>query len=67
LGEHGLHRVEANIQPDNLRSIHLVRSLGFRLEGHSPRYLRINGEWKDHDRYALTVEEWRVSGGRTAE
>jgi ribosomal-protein-alanine N-acetyltransferase len=36
----------------------------FRLEGHSPRYLRINGEWKDHDRYALTVEEWQVSGGR---
>jgi ribosomal-protein-alanine N-acetyltransferase len=67
LGEHGLHRVEANIQPDNLRWIHLVRSLGFRLEGHSPRYLRINGEWKDHDRYALTVEEWRVSGGQTAE
>jgi ribosomal-protein-alanine N-acetyltransferase len=64
-GEHGLHRVEANIQPDNVRSVHLVRSLGFRLEGHSPRYLRINGEWKDHDRYALTVEEWRVSGGRT--
>jgi ribosomal-protein-alanine N-acetyltransferase len=35
------------------------------MEGHSPRYLRINGEWKDHDRYALTVEEWRASGGRT--
>lgn len=64
-GEHGLHRVEANIQPDNVRSVHLVRSLGFRLEGHSPRYLRINCEWKDHDRYALTVEEWPVSGGRT--
>ena len=64
-GEHGLHRVEANVQPDNVRSVHLVRSLGFRLEGHSPRYLLINGEWKDHDRYALTAEEWRVSGGRT--
>jgi len=63
-GEHGLHRVEANIQPDNSRSVRLVQSLGFRLEGHSPRYLRINGEWKDHDRYALTVEEWQVSGGR---
>jgi len=64
-GEHGLHRVEANIQPENVRSVALVQSLGFRLEGHSPRYLRINGEWKDHDRYALTVEEWRVSGGGT--
>jgi [ribosomal protein S5]-alanine N-acetyltransferase len=62
-GEHGLHRVEANIQPDNVRSVGLVRSLGFRLEGHSPRYLRIDGEWKDHDRYALTVEEWNAPGG----
>ncbi len=64
-GEHELHRVEANIQPENVRSVQLVQSLGFRMEGHSPRYLRINGEWKDHDRYALTAEEWPASGDRT--
>jgi ribosomal-protein-alanine N-acetyltransferase len=57
-GEHELHRVEANIQPGNERSARLVTSLGFRLEGHSPRYLRIGGEWRDHDHYALTAEEW---------
>jgi ribosomal-protein-alanine N-acetyltransferase len=57
-GEHELHRVEANIQPGNVRSARLVRCLGFRLEGHSPRYLRIGGEWRDHDHYALTTEEW---------
>jgi ribosomal-protein-alanine N-acetyltransferase len=57
-GEHGLHRVEANIQPGNERSARLVTSLGFRLEGHSPRYLRIGGEWRDHDHYAITAEEW---------
>jgi ribosomal-protein-alanine N-acetyltransferase len=33
-------------------------NLGFHLEGHSPRYLRIGGEWRDHDHYALTAEEW---------
>ncbi len=61
-GEHGLHRVEANIQPENLRSARLVLSLGFRLEGRSPRYLQVGGRWRDHDRYALTAEEWAGAG-----
>jgi ribosomal-protein-alanine N-acetyltransferase len=54
----GLHRVEANIQPENVASKALVTGLGFRLEGSSPRYLRITGEWRDHERYAVTAEEW---------
>ena len=55
----GLHRVEANIQPENIASINLVKGLGFILEGFSRRYLKINGEWRDHERWALTVEDWR--------
>ncbi|MGK7950168.1 MAG: GNAT family N-acetyltransferase [Xenococcaceae cyanobacterium] len=54
----GLHRVEANIQPENIASINLVKRLGFTKEGFSRRYLKINGEWRDHERWALTVEDW---------
>ena len=53
-----LHRLEANIQPGNTNSIELVKANGFRLEGYSPRYLKINGEWRDHERWAITLEDY---------
>ncbi|HEX7640804.1 MAG TPA: GNAT family protein [Burkholderiaceae bacterium] len=52
----GLHRVEANIQPGNLASIALVKKLGFRQEGFSERYLKIGGQWRDHERWALLAD-----------
>ena len=55
----GLHRLEANIQPDNRRSIALVEGLGFQREGKARGFLKIGNRWRDHERWALLKEEWR--------
>jgi ribosomal-protein-alanine N-acetyltransferase len=59
-----LHRIEANIQPENTASIALVKQCGFSKEGFSKRYLKIGGDWRDHERWALVVEDWEETPGR---
>ncbi len=44
----GLHRIEANYRPENARSGALLQRLGFETLGLAPRYLFIDGDWRDH-------------------
>ncbi len=53
-----LHRIEANVQPDNLPSIGVLKRNGFTKEGFSRKYLKIGGRWRDHERWAIIREDW---------
>jgi [ribosomal protein S5]-alanine N-acetyltransferase len=65
-GAGGLHRVEVNIRPENAPSRRVVEKLGFREEAYHPRYMHIDGKWRDHLGYAMTSEEVAAEGGLLA-
>jgi ribosomal-protein-alanine N-acetyltransferase len=52
-----LHRVEIAIRPENSNSLRVVEKLGLKEYGYAPRFLHIDGDWRDHRLYAVTVEE----------
>lgn len=53
----GLHRIEVAVRPENSNSLRVVEKLGLREVGYAPRFLHIDGEWRDHRLYAITREE----------
>jgi ribosomal-protein-alanine N-acetyltransferase len=53
----GLHRIEIAIRPENSNSLRVVEKLGMREVGYAPKFLHIDGAWRDHRIYAITVEE----------
>ncbi len=53
----GLHRIEIAIRPENTNSLRVVEKLGIAEIGLAPRYLHIDGEWRDHRLHAITREE----------
>lgn len=55
--EIGLHRMEVAIRPENVASLRVVEKLGFERIGPAPRYLHIDGAWRDHILFALTTED----------
>lgn len=52
-----LHRIEIAIRPENANSLAVVRKLGFRYEGRRPRYMHVDGDWRDHEMFALHADE----------
>ena len=59
-----LHRVEAGIQPENVRSIALVKRCGFECEGLSRRLVKVGGRWRDHERWSILKEDWQAQRRR---
>ena len=55
-----LHRIEANVQPQNLASIKVLQRCGFTKEGFSRKYLKIDDVWCDHERWAIIFEDWEL-------
>jgi ribosomal-protein-alanine N-acetyltransferase len=53
-----LHRVEINIRPENMASLRVVEKIGLRKEGERPKYLHIDGDWRDHVTYVVMSGEF---------
>lgn len=52
-----LHRIEASCMPANSASLRVLERNGFLREGLARRYLKIDGEWRDHILLARLIDD----------
>ncbi|MEQ9375538.1 MAG: GNAT family N-acetyltransferase [Imperialibacter sp.] len=55
--EFSLHRIEAGVATDNIKSIRVLEKMGMRREGLHRKILPIRGEWKDNYHYAIVEDD----------
>ena len=57
-----LHRIEADVAPDNIRSKNLLLKLGFTYEGNLRQRYFFRGQFEDEYYYGLLKDEWLQQG-----
>ena len=55
----GIHRIQADIMPDNLRSLHTIKRCGFVCQGLNREYMAIDGQWRDHMIFSRINADYR--------
>jgi len=53
-----LHRIEAGVATENIKSIRVLEKVGMTREGLRRKILPIRGEWKDNYHYAILENEY---------
>lgn len=56
--QQNIHRVVETVDADNQASIQLLKSLGFRLEGHFIENIFFKGKWGSEMQFAMLKREW---------
>jgi ribosomal-protein-alanine N-acetyltransferase len=54
-----IHRMVETVDVENIASIRLIESIGFRKEGHFIENIFFNGKWGSEFQYAMLKSEWK--------
>jgi [ribosomal protein S5]-alanine N-acetyltransferase len=52
-----LHRIEAGVMPTNIGSMRVLEKVGFHKEGIAQKSVKINGQWEDHQIFAIISDK----------